>query len=85
MFNHWATGLRSGLLPQDCEVGTPEAVQKRNKILRSFREGFCFWSQAIFCRVSASSRRCPACFLQGLAPPVVRWEVSYKGTDFTKS
>ena len=20
MFNHWATGLRSGLLPQDCEV-----------------------------------------------------------------
>ena len=22
MFNHWATGLRSGLLPQDCEVAT---------------------------------------------------------------
>ena len=36
MFNHWATGLRSGLLPQDCEVGSPEVVRK-NKLLRSFR------------------------------------------------
>ena len=29
MFNHWATGLRSGLLPQDCEAGTPEVGQKK--------------------------------------------------------
>ena len=28
--------------------------------------------------------RSPACFLQGLAPPVVRWEVSYKGKSFQK-
>ena len=28
MFNHWATGLRSGLLPQDCEVATQKLPQK---------------------------------------------------------
>ena len=78
MFNHWATGLRSGLLLQDCEVGTPESVQRSTKFLRSFREGFDFWSQGmIFWWVSAGSRTSPAGFLQGLAPPVVRWEVNY--------
>ena len=38
MFNHWATRLGSGLLVQDCEVGTPEVVKKRANILHSFRE-----------------------------------------------
>ena len=28
MFNHWATGLRSGLLPQDCEVATQKLSKK---------------------------------------------------------
>ena len=28
MFNHWATGLRSGLLPQDCEVATQKLLKK---------------------------------------------------------
>ena len=26
---HWATGLRSGLLPQDCDVATPKIAQKK--------------------------------------------------------
>ena len=42
MFNHWATGLRSGLLPAGCGVATPKSVQKRTKFERSFREGFDF-------------------------------------------
>ena len=85
MFNHWATGLRSGLLPQDCEVATPEFVQKRFYFERSFREGFDFWSQGmIVWRVLVGSRRYPACFLQGLAPSMVRWEVTYEGKSFQK-
>ena len=28
MFNHWATGLRSGLLPQDCVVATQKWPKK---------------------------------------------------------
>ena len=28
MFNHWATGLRSGLLPQDCEAATQKLHKK---------------------------------------------------------
>ena len=42
MFNNWATGLRSGLLPEGCGVATPKGVQKRTKFERSFREGFIF-------------------------------------------
>ena len=38
----------------------------------------------IFWRVLVGSRRSPASFLQGLATPVVRWEVSYKGKSFPK-
>ena len=69
MFNHWATGLRSGLLPQDCEVATQKLHQKRCHFGRSFREGFDFWCQGmIFGRVLVGSRRSPTCFLQGLAP-----------------
>jgi len=32
--------------------------------------------------VLVGSRRSPACFLQGLAPPVFRWQVSYEGKSF---
>ena len=28
MFNHWAAGLRSGLLPEDCGVAAPEMYNK---------------------------------------------------------
>ena len=44
MFNHWATGLRSGLLPQDCEVATQKLTKKCNSG-RSVRKGFDFWCQ----------------------------------------
>jgi hypothetical protein len=40
MFNHWATGLRSGLLPEGCGVATRKRAQKRTEFERSFREGF---------------------------------------------
>ena len=85
MFNHWATGLRSGLLPQDCEVATQKLLQKRGHVGRSFPKSFDFWCQRkVFWRVLVGSRRSPASFLQGLAPPVVRWEVSYEGKSFQK-
>ena len=32
MFNHWAIGLRSGLLPEGCGVATPEVVQQKGPI-----------------------------------------------------
>ena len=38
----------------------------------------------IFSRFLAGSWRSPASFLQGLATPVVRWEVSYEGKSFQK-
>ena len=86
MFNHWAIGLRSGLLPQVVVSQHQKLVQKRDSFGRSFREGFDFWCQGmIFWMVLVGSRRSPACFLQGLAPPVVRWEVSHKGKSFQKS
>ena len=69
MFNHWATGLRSGLLPQDCVVATQKLPPKRCHFGRSFREGFDFRRQGIiFWRVLVGSRKSPASFLQGLAP-----------------
>ena len=40
MFDHWATGLWSGLLPQDCEVGTPEVGTKKGLIWEKFSRGF---------------------------------------------
>ena len=45
MFDHWATGLRSALLPEGCGVATPEVVQKKSHLGRGFREGFDFWCQ----------------------------------------
>ena len=69
MFNHWAIGLRSGLLPQDVVLQHQKLAQKRNNCWRSFRKGFDFWCQGmVFLRVFVGSRRSLACFLQGLAP-----------------
>ena len=85
MFNHWATGLRSGLLPQDCDVATQQ-LSKKGAFLSELREGFDFWSQGMnFGRVLVGARRSPASFLQGLAPSMVRWEVSYKRKPFQKN
>ena len=82
---HWANGLRSWLLPQVCDVATPTSTTKRSKLLTGVREGFDFWCQGkVFWRVSGGSRRSPATFLQGLATPVVRWEVSYEGKSVQK-
>ena len=36
MFNHWATGLRSGLLPQDCEVATQQLSKKGGILIKVF-------------------------------------------------
>ena len=85
MFNHWAIGLRSGLLPQVVVLQHQKLSKKRSHLGRSFREAFDCWSQGmIFWRVSGGFRRSPASFLQGLATPVVRWEVSYEGQSFQK-
>ena len=45
MFNHWAIGLRSGLLPQVVVLQHQKLAQKRDNFGRSFREDFDFWSQ----------------------------------------
>ena len=85
MFYHWATRLRSGLLPQVVVLQHQKLFKKRRHFERSFREGFDFWCQGkVFWRGLVGSRRSPACFLQGLAPSMVRWEVSYEGKSFQK-
>ena len=48
MFNHWATGLRSGLLPQVVVLQHQKLAQKRNSFGQRFREGFDFWCQGKF-------------------------------------
>ena len=86
MFNHWAIGLRSGLLPQVVVLQHQKLAQKRDESGRSFRESFDFWCQGkVFGRVLVGSWRSLAGFLQGLAPSMVRWEVSYEGKSFQKS
>ena len=47
MFNHWAIGLRSGLLPQVVVLQHQKLAQKRCHVGRGFREGFDFWSQGM--------------------------------------
>ena len=47
MFNHWATGLRSGLLPQVVVLQHQKLAQKRCHFERSFREGFDFGHQGM--------------------------------------
>ena len=70
MFNHWATGLRSGLLPQDCEVATQRLLQKRGHVGRFFRESVDFWCQrTVFWKVLVGSRRSPASFFTGISHP----------------
>ena len=64
MFNHWATGLRSGLLPQVVVLQHQKLAKKRNRFERGFREDFDFVSQGkVFWRVLVGSWRSPACFL----------------------
>ena len=85
MFDHWATGLRSGLLPHHCEVATQKLSKKGAILSEVLARVLIFWCQGmIFWRVLVGSRKSPASFLQGLAPPVVRWEVSYKRKSFRK-
>ena len=45
MFNHWATGLRSGLLPQVVVLQHQKLAKRRDSFGRSFREDFDFWCQ----------------------------------------
>ena len=40
---HWAAGLRSGLLAEDCGVATPESAQKRGPKSESLQEEIDFW------------------------------------------
>ena len=40
MFNHWAVGLRSGLLPEGCGVATPEIASKKRLTWAKFSRGF---------------------------------------------
>ena len=55
MFNHWATGLRSGLLPQVVVLQHQKLAQK-NSFGRSFREDFDFWCHGkVFGRVLVGS------------------------------
>ena len=85
MFNHWATGLRSGLLPQVVVLQHQKLVQKRESFGRSFRERFDFWCQGkVVWRVLVGSWRCSASFLQGLAPQWSGGGVSYEGKSFPK-
>ena len=69
MFPHWATGLRSGLLPEGCGVATPEVGPKKKPFGAKFSRGFGFFVPGEgflegFGRFSEVSRM----FLQGLAP-----------------
>ena len=48
MFNHWAIGLRSGLLPQDCEVATPEVVKKSAVLKEVFARVLIFRARGKF-------------------------------------
>ena len=51
MLNHWAAGLRSGLLPEVCGVATPEMCKKKTNniqvclilLMRGTRECFFEW------------------------------------------
>ena len=47
MFNHWATGLRSGLLLEDCGVATPEMCQKAPQDFGNLPYGFDVWRQGM--------------------------------------
>ena len=47
MFNHWAAGLRSGLLPEDCGVATPKRGEKRGADFGSLQGSFDFWVRGL--------------------------------------
>ena len=48
MFNHWATGLRSGLLPQDCEVATQKLSRKGALLGEVFARILIFGPRGLF-------------------------------------
>ena len=43
MFNHWATGLRSGLLPRIVELQCQKTCPKKDPNLGSWGGNFDFW------------------------------------------
>ena len=85
MLNHWAVGLRSGLLPEGCGVATPEIGSKKGQFWARFSRGFRFLVPGEsflegFGRFLEVSRM----FCTGVSPSMVRWEVSYEGKSFQK-
>ena len=68
MFNHWAIGLRSGLLPQ-VVVLQHQKLAKKNSFGRGFREDFDFWSQGkVFWRVFGRFSEVSRVFFTGVSP-----------------
>ena len=47
MLNHWAAGLRSGLLAEGCDVATPEMCQKKTPKDWRFALWFDAWCQGM--------------------------------------
>ena len=47
MLVHWATGVRSGLLPEDWGVAAPEMCQKTCDLGGGLRDGFDLWRQGM--------------------------------------
>ena len=73
MFNHWAAGLRSGLLPEGCGVATPEMCKKMPPKFGSLPYGFDVWRQGMhFLIALAGSRGCGGGFLLGVCQQIVR-------------
>ena len=69
VFNHWATGLRSGLLPEDCGVATPKMCQTNTPKFGSLQEGFDFWLQGMSSQVvCAGLYESPGGLLPGVGP-----------------
>ena len=70
MFNHWATGLRSGLLLQVVVLQHQKLFKKGPNLKEVFARVLIFGAMGrFFWRVLVGYWRSPACFLQGLAPP----------------
>ena len=69
MFNHWAAGLRSGLLPEDCGAATQKITQKRGPKLGSLQDSFDFGLQGMsFQVVCAGLYESPGGLLSGVDP-----------------
>ena len=74
MFNHWATGLRSGLLPQDCEVQLEhQKLSKKTNYCAVFARVLIFGARGwIFEGFQQVLVGFPQVFYEGLAPLMVR-------------